>query len=412
MRIAIIQEHVEAGRGGAETSVLEMARHLCALGLDVTILAAEARERTSPADGRSSARPTTPSPENGPAEPRLMRLPSRGWTRAARTRAYLHAVERYLAGERFDVVHAVTPCSCADVYQPRGGLYPETIARSVARVRGAVMRGLVRAGRAFNPRQRMLLRVERELLERSDPPYVAAVSRYVERQVRAAFPSFPPQRSVVVFNGVEIEPYAAPRAAEVRGALREQWGLSARQPVALFLAHNFRLKGLPELLRAAALAPDGPALVVAGRGRTGPFRRMAQRLGVELRVRFVGASHAAPELLAAVDVLAHPTWYDPCSRVVLEALCCGVPVVTTRWNGAAEAMEPGRHGVVIDSPADGPGLAAALASCLDGTLRAALAEDRDRMRGGLSVARHARELLGLYQTITDARARPQRALRA
>src|SRR5438034_575894 len=45
-----------------------------------------------------------------------------------------------------------------------------------------------------------------------------------------------------------------------------------------------------------------------------------------------------------------PTYYDPCSRVVLEALSYGVPCITTSFNGAAEVMTDGCEGFIIDTP--------------------------------------------------------------
>jgi UDP-glucose:(heptosyl)LPS alpha-1,3-glucosyltransferase len=61
----------------------------------------------------------------------------------------------------------------------------------------------------------------------------------------------------------------------------------------------------------------------------------------------------------------HPTFYDPCSLVALEALACGLPVVTTRFNGAAELLTDGVDGLVIDTPHNVPALAAALARMSD-----------------------------------------------
>jgi UDP-glucose:(heptosyl)LPS alpha-1,3-glucosyltransferase len=42
-----------------------------------------------------------------------------------------------------------------------------------------------------------------------------------------------------------------------------------------------------------------------------------------------------------------PTQYDPFANVCLEALACGLPVVTTSSNGAAEILEEGRDGFVV-----------------------------------------------------------------
>jgi UDP-glucose:(heptosyl)LPS alpha-1,3-glucosyltransferase len=49
-------------------------------------------------------------------------------------------------------------------------------------------------------------------------------------------------------------------------------------------------------------------------------------------------------------VFAFPTFYDPCSLVVLEAMHAGRPVITTRQNGAGELLTDGLDGFVIDSP--------------------------------------------------------------
>ncbi len=45
-----------------------------------------------------------------------------------------------------------------------------------------------------------------------------------------------------------------------------------------------------------------------------------------------------------------PTYYDPCSLVVLEALACGLPVITTAQNGASELMTDGREGYILTTP--------------------------------------------------------------
>ena len=50
------------------------------------------------------------------------------------------------------------------------------------------------------------------------------------------------------------------------------------------------------------------------------------------------------------DFFVQPTFYDPCSLVVLEALACGLPVITTAQNGAGELMSNGRQGYVLSAP--------------------------------------------------------------
>jgi UDP-glucose:(heptosyl)LPS alpha-1,3-glucosyltransferase len=178
--------------------------------------------------------------------------------------------------------------------------------------------------------------------------------------------------------------------------------------VLLFVAHNFKLKGLAELIAALGELPRGDwLLLVAGKGEAGLYRRMADRRGLRGRIEFLGPVEDLRALYHAADVLAHPTWYDPCSRVVLEALVCGLPVVTTRFNGAAEVIEEGRQGVVISSPRDSAALAGALERCLQPEVRARCGEAVAVMRERLSMARHARELKALYDEIVAEKAAGQ-----
>jgi UDP-glucose:(heptosyl)LPS alpha-1,3-glucosyltransferase len=380
MRVAIVQEHVDTQRGGAETSTLEMARHLGALGLDVTVVCSQSHEATEPRSHKGLA---------------FHHVAVGGGSRVDRTVQFVAEADRYCREEGFDIVHAITPCFSCNVYQPRGGTYVETVNRSIARARSPLGRLIKRVGRRFNRRQRFLLLVERTILSDRTTPFVASVSDYVARQIKTAFPAFPSERLQVVFNGVDIQPLSHEEARTCRTAARQGLGIDETTPLVLFAAHNFKLKGLGELIRA--ISDSDWILAVAGRGKPARDRRLARRLGFADRVRFLGPRDDVRSLYAAADVLAHPTWHDPCSRVVLEALSCGLPVVTTRFNGAAEAIEERCHGVVIDSPRDTAALTAAIETCLQPNVRQACADDAPRLREKLSMARHARELKALYE---------------
>jgi UDP-glucose:(heptosyl)LPS alpha-1,3-glucosyltransferase len=66
----------------------------------------------------------------------------------------------------------------------------------------------------------------------------------------------------------------------------------------------------------------------------------------------------------------HPAIYEPFSNTCLEAMACGLPVVTSRINGASEIVRPGENGNVVEDPADIPALAAAIECFLNPVLRA------------------------------------------
>lgn len=384
MKVALVLEHYDPARGGAETSVRELAIQLGRLGAGVTVVTRDA--------GR---------PLSADAAVAVQALPVAGRGRAAAARRFVDAADQFCRG-RFDVVHAITPCRAATVYQPRGGTYADAIAGSLAPVRSPVMRALRGWFRRLNARQQFLLAVEREILSQRPPPLVAAVSALVARQVRSRFPRLPERHVRVVFNGVSIEP-PGDKERETGRRLRAQAGVPDGAPLALFLAHNFKLKGLESLVRAAALDQRRPAasnwqVAVVGRGRAQPFARLAARLGCRARIHFAGPGEPRP-WYAAADVLALPTWYDPCSRVVLEAICCGLPVVTTRQNGAAEAVDAA-CGVVLDSPGDHAGLGRAIVELSDPRKRAQAGAAAAGRRRQLSMQRHAEELMELYSSIS------------
>ena len=125
----------------------------------------------------------------------------------------------------------------------------------------------------------------------------------------------------------------------------------------LFVGSGFERKGLTYLLQAFGSLTDKTShLWVVGKGHIASYRRAAERLGVADRVKFWGPVTETAPFYQAATVLALPTLYDPCSNVVLEALACGTPAVTTAANGAAEFITPGENGAIFPQPDDIAGL--------------------------------------------------------
>src|SRR5438105_3144986 len=77
-------------------------------------------------------------------------------------------------------------------------------------------------------------------------------------------------------------------------------------------------------------------------------------------VQFLGPRRDMLYCYFAADFLVHPTFYDPCSLVVLEARACGLPVITSCYNGASELLSPPHDGYVIDDPHNHAQLAACI----------------------------------------------------
>jgi len=109
--------------------------------------------------------------------------------------------------------------------------------------------------------------------------------------------------------------------------------------------------------------------------------------------------------LSISDVAVLPTFYDPSSRFILEALAAEKPVITTKFNGAADLFTAGLHGVVIDSPQNITALADALDyfTNTDNIKKASRAIVSDNLKEKISITRAAQQLITLYDRIMHGR---------
>ncbi len=385
MKIAIAIERVEVWRGGAETSTMELARLLSERGHEVHIIT------STPAQSL----PNLP----------IHHIPVSKVLRPLRTSLFARKTTAFLRENRFDLVHAVSPLACADVYQPRGGLIGETAARNVATRSSSTQRMMKRALLAMNFKQRVLLDLERDVF-RKGGPHILAVSRYVARQCKETYGAGEP-RVRVVFNGVGIEPITPEERAKQRASIRAQYGLRDNVLSILFVAHNFRLKGLSSLIETASrLVVSGFRdfhVFVVGRDNPVRYSRRIASLGLGEQMTFVGPTRRVASFYCAADICVHPTYYDPCSRVVLESLSYGVPCIASAFDGASEVIRDGQDGFVIDSP-DSIGLwARRITELKSADLRDRMSARSLLLRDRISMARHVDELDAVFSEIAAAK---------
>jgi UDP-glucose:(heptosyl)LPS alpha-1,3-glucosyltransferase len=94
-------------------------------------------------------------------------------------------------------------------------------------------------------------------------------------------------------------------------------------------------------------------LRVVGRDQIKPYVRLARELGVEDVISFEGPSGKIQEAYRQADLLVFPSLYDPFANVCLEALACGLPVLTTTTNGSSEILTEGQDGYVVEGAESG-----------------------------------------------------------
>jgi UDP-glucose:(heptosyl)LPS alpha-1,3-glucosyltransferase len=107
---------------------------------------------------------------------------------------------------------------------------------------------------------------------------------------------------------------------------------------------------------------------------------------------------------AASDVYVHPTFYDSCSLTVLEALASGLPAITTRFNGASDAILSEDGGVIVEDPADADELARAIGRFADAGKRDRAGSLARRWMEAFPPSRNVDETLAVYYQAARERA--------
>lgn len=270
-------------------------------------------------------------------------------SRASAPRRFAEAVERALATERFDCVFSLERTHSQDVYRAGDGVHRVWLERR-RQYAPWWKRPFVGTG-AFH---RGMLALERQVFDPTRTRRVIVNSDMVRQEIVATF-GFPAERIHLVRNGVALDRFRPGRRAEARA----QFGLSADDFVLLFVGSGWERKGLRFLLhfmaeQAAVSGASGPLkLLVLGRGH--------RPRHVPANVIFAGSRSRVEDAYAAADLFTFLPIYEPSANVVVEALAAGLPVVTSRFNGAAELLVEGVNGSVLANPADTAALARAVA---------------------------------------------------
>jgi UDP-glucose:(heptosyl)LPS alpha-1,3-glucosyltransferase len=348
MRIALVHmRHAQAG--GTERYLNQLAGHLAARGDEVTIVCRSREEAPHPAVRFALLRPLALGA-------------------AWRMSSFAKAVEEHVRGARYELVYGLGKGWAQDVVRLGGGLHATYLELAHEATRAGWKRFLP----GSELKHKLALAAEARALRSPQLVRIVVNAKMVQHDAMARY-DLPEERFRLVYNGVDLERFHPRRRATDGAALRKANSIEPDAPVVLFLGSGYGRKGLDRVLEAfAELRRGRPSarLMVAGYdSQQASFERRAADLGLTEAVRFLGGRRDAEVCFAAADVYVLPTRYDPFANTTLEALASGLPVITTRGNGAHELIEERVHGSVLESADDELGLALALAWWLEpGTL--------------------------------------------
>jgi UDP-glucose:(heptosyl)LPS alpha-1,3-glucosyltransferase len=370
MRVAVVRQRYSA-QGGAERFIERALAALARQGLAVTVLARE----------------WTGDPGS------VIRCNPLYFGRVWRDLSFARAVCREVALQSFDLVQSHERIACCDIYRAGDGVHAQWLHN-----RRAALGPLARAGLVLNPYHRYVLGAERSLFSSPRLRAVICNSRMVKDEIRRHFGTSP-EKLHVIYNGIDLEAFHPRLRQAHRSELRQRLAIPASATVFLHVGAGFERKGVFRLIEAFDLSGVRDAhLVIVGNDKTrARAEQLAISLGVAPRVHFAGTQADVRPWYGAADAFVLATLYDPFPNAALEAMACGLPVVTTRQCGTAEIIDEGVNGFVVDALAIGD-LAQRLARMDPETAERMGRRARERAEG-FGVGKMAEEFIALYRSL-------------
>ncbi len=242
-----------------------------------------------------------------------------------------------------DLVQSHERVSCCDIYRAGDGVHKVWLLQKYKN-----QPGWKRYLANVSPYHTYVKVMEKRLFEQMRLKAVICNSHMVKNEIVANF-EIDEEKLHVIYSGVDIS-FFHPNIKQQKDKVRSQWKLPSGATIFLFLGSGFERKGLSQVLQAFKFLPQNSHLLVAGYDKhEREYIIEASRLGIKSRVNFLGPQKEVVACYSAADVFVLPTLYDPFPNTVLEALACGLPVITSTKSGAGEIISNAEQGFVCDA---------------------------------------------------------------
>lgn len=265
----------------------------------------------------------------------------RKWGRISREREFANAARALWEQQQFDIVQSHERIPGCDIYRAGDGVHRRWLLQR-ARILPAWRAQLLMHDRYH----RYVMHAEREMYQAPELKAVICNAEMIKREIIEDF-DIDAKKIHVIYNSIDSSRFV-PATAGQRAALRQQLGLPVDAVVLCFVGSGFERKGLASAIRAIAGTPAW--LIVVGQDKAeSRYRDLARSLGCEGQIRFLGMQKETLPFYQVSDGLLLPTLYDPFPNVILEAMACGLPVITSVSCGGAEFIEQGQNGFYCDA---------------------------------------------------------------
>ncbi len=195
----------------------------------------------------------------------------------------------------------------------------------------------------FNPFHQWYLLAEYLIYKKHRYKKIIAISELVKKNLIEHY-SVNPEDIVVIYNGIDTEKFK--KNENYRKEIRQKYNIKDSDFVALFVGSGFERKGVKYFIQALESVPYPVCGLIVGKGNPKKYKKFIRNQ----RIIFCGPQKEVEKYYSASDIFVFPTIYEPFGLVVLEAMACGLPVITTSLAGASEIIEHMDDGFIVKSP--------------------------------------------------------------
>ena len=298
----------------------------------------------------------------------------------------------------FDIIHGFGKTFFQDVLRLGGGSHFDYMRRTYPRMGNRFFRFFI----ILNPRHLFNLLLEWVMFRTGGTKRKVCNSNMCKREYMERY-GVSENVIDVIYNGVDSERFSPvdkkmSRERVISYTDLHKKNITGDETFVLFVGSGFRRKGLKHAIESLAFVDKkiNIHLLVVGRGNFDRYREMAQNLGISNMVTYLGAVDNAKELYDACDIFLFPTEYDAFPNVCLEAMSMTLPVIVSRSCGAAEIIEDGIDGLIIDYPIDPKEISGKIERLLDCEERVRMGMAARNKALNYSVKANAEKTLDLY----------------
>ena len=372
MKIALVR-YSYTPFGGAERYMSRLIEGLCAEGHEVHVFAA--------------AWDTVV--ETNVTIHRVPVLTVTGWLKALTFSINSHKLIKL---EQPDIVFSLERTLHQDIYRAGDGCHRQWLSQK------NLGKGLLlKAWTWLNPLQLAYIWLERRMFTNLALKAIIANSEGGKQEIVRLY-GVDPARIHVIYNGIDAVTCNDQFRKSKRQELAEEFDLKDDLRL-LYVGSGFRRKGVATVINAAARLDIPFRLFIVGKGRTGAYRNLAQRLGIGDRVHFTGPRLDVERFYLGCDLFLFPTLYDPFSNATLEAMAYGLPVITSRYNGVSELIRQGDNGFVLDDPLDTEAIVNCLHILKDADLHWRMGESAAETASSFTMQRNVMETLMVIRSV-------------